>query len=52
MQNTFRYIIFVDNSDKTKGITKTVNDFYIKNIRTGLVYRIFDTPSLEGADGL
>lgn len=53
MEDTFRYLIIVeDDSNQMRSITQTINDYYIKNTRTGLVYRLIDTPGFGDTSGI
>ena len=53
MEDTFRYIVIVENdSTQLKSITSTINDYYIKNSRTGQVYRLIDTPGFGDTEGI
>lgn len=53
MEDTFRYIVIVENdSSQLKSLTSTINDYYIKNSRTGQVYRLIDTPGFGDTEGI
>lgn len=53
MEDTFRYIVIVENDVRqTQSLTRTINDYYIKNSRTGVVYRLIDTPGFGDTEGL
>lgn len=53
MEDTYRYNIIVeDDSNSLKSITQTINDYYIKNTKTGVVYRLIDTPGFGDTSGM
>lgn len=52
MEDTFRYLIIVEKNKKHfTSTTKAISDYYIKNPRTGQVYRLIDTPGFGDTDG-
>jgi GTP-binding protein EngB required for normal cell division len=53
MDDFFRYgIVIEDESNQLNSITQTITDYYVKSFRTGIVYRLIDTPGFGDTGGI